>query len=115
MNDDRPDQERRPSPDALLEQSDREAGGRLKVFLGAAPGVGKTYEMLSQGRQRRLEGVDVVIGGVETHGRIETDRLAKGFEVVPKKRLSYKGRVLSEMDLDAVLQRRPKLVLGDEL
>ena len=115
MNDERADHERRPSPDALLEQSDRESRGRLKVFLGAAPGVGKTYEMLSQGRQRRLEGIDVVIGVVETHGRIETDRLAKGFEVVPKKRLSYKGRVLSEMDLDAVLQRRPKLVLVDEL
>src|SRR5579862_9352038 len=115
MNDDRPDRELRPSPDALLEQSDRETRGRLKVFLGAAPGVGKTYEMLNQGRQRRLEGFDVVIGVVETHGRIETERLAKGFEVVPKKRLSYKGRILAEMDLDAILQRRPKLVLVDEL
>lgn len=115
MNEDRPDRDIRPSPDALLEQSDRELRGRLKVFLGAAPGVGKTYEMLSQGRQRRFEGTDVVIGVVETHGRVETDRLAKGFEIVPKRRLSYKGRVLAEMDLDAVLQRRPKLVLVDEL
>jgi len=105
----------RPSPEALLAQSGRESRGRLKVFLGAAPGVGKTYEMLSQGRQRRLEGIDVVIGVVETHGRIDTDRLAKGFEVIPKKRLPYKGRVLAEMDLDAILQRRPKLVLVDEL
>src|SRR3974390_229418 len=115
MNDERADHERRPSPDALPEQSDRESRGRLKVFLGAAPGVGKTYEMLNQGRQRRLEAADVVIGVVETHGRVETDRLRKGFEGGPKKRLPYKGRVLSEMDLDAVLQRRPKLVLVDEL
>jgi two-component system sensor histidine kinase KdpD len=115
MNDDRPDRELRPSPDALLEQSGRESRGKLKVFLGAAPGVGKTYEMLNQARQRRLEGADVVIGVVETHGRVETDRLAKGFEVIPKKRLSYKGRILAEMDLDAILQRRPKLILVDEL
>jgi two-component system sensor histidine kinase KdpD len=115
MNDDRPDRDLRPSPEALLEQSGRESRGRLKVFLGAAPGVGKTYEMLSQGRQRRLEGVDAVIGVVETHGRVETDRLTKGFEIIPKKRLSYKGRVLAEMDLDAILQRRPKVVLVDEL
>jgi len=115
MTDDRPDRDIRPSPDALLKQAGAGSRGRLKVFLGAAPGVGKTYEMLSQGRQRRLEGMDVVIGVVETHGRIETDHLAKGFELIPKKRLSYKGRVLAEMDLDAILQRRPKLVLVDEI
>ena len=115
MNDDRADRDLRPSPEALLEQSGRESRGRLKVFLGAAPGVGKTYEMLNQGRQRRLEGIDAVIGVVETHGRVETDRLTKGFEIIPKKRLSYKGRVLAEMDLDAILQRRPKVVLVDEL
>jgi len=115
MNDDRSDRDIRPSPEALLAQSGRESRGRLKVFLGAAPGVGKTYEMLSQGRQRRLEGVDAVIGVVETHGRVETDRLTKGFEIIPKKRLSYKGRVLAEMDLDAILQRKPKIVLVDEL
>src|SRR5580658_10317994 len=100
---DGPDRDSRPSPEALLKQAGQEGRGRLKVFLGAAPGVGKTYEMLSQGRQRRLEGADVVIGVVETHGRIETDHLAKGFELIPKKRLSYKGRVLAEMDLDAIL------------
>src|ERR1700678_1055862 len=115
MSDHRADRDLRPSPEALLEQSGRESRGRLKVFLGAAPGVGKTYEMLSQGRQRRLEGVDAVIGVVETHGRVETDRLTKGFEIIPKKRLSYKGRILAEMDLDAILQRRPKIVLVDEL
>jgi len=106
---------KRPSPEALLQQANREGRGRLKIFMGAAPGVGKTYEMLSAARQRRLEGVDVVIGVVETHGRIETDHLAKGFETIPKKRMLYRGQVLAEMDLDAVLQRRPKLVLVDEL
>ena len=112
---DGPDPDGRPSPDALLKQAERGNRGRLKVFLGAAPGVGKTYEMLMQGRQRRLEGTDVVIGVVETHGRIETEMLTKGFEVIPKKRGAYKGRVLAEMDLDAILQRKPKLALVDEL
>jgi len=107
--------ETRPSPDALLQQAKQEGRGRLKVFLGAAPGVGKTYEMLTQARQRKLDGVDVVIGVVETHGRIETDLLTKSLEKIPKKRIPYKGRVLAEMDLDAVLQRKPKLVLVDEL
>jgi len=106
---------KRPSPDALLEQAIKEGRGRLKIFLGAAPGVGKTYEMLSQARQRRLEGIDVVIGVAETHGRVETELLTKGFETVPKKRMAYKGLVLAEMDLDAILQRRAKLVLVDEL
>src|SRR5450755_4109077 len=115
MADDRPDRENRPSPEALLRQAGEEGRGRLKVFLGAAPGVGKTYEMLMQGRQRRLDGVDAVIGVVETHGRIETDLLTKSFEKIPKRRLPYKGHVLAEMDLDAILQRRPKLVLVDEL
>src|SRR5205823_751086 len=87
----------------------------LKIFLGAAPGVGKTYEMVSQARQRKLEGVDIIIGVVETHGRVETDLLTKSLEMISKKRILYKGRVLAEMDLDAVLQRRPKLVLVDEL
>lgn len=107
--------EKRPSPDALLEQAKKEGRGHLKIFVGAAPGVGKTYEMLSQARQRRLEGIDVVIGVAETHGRIETEMLTKGFEIIPKKRMGYKGLVLAEMDIDAILQRRPKLALVDEL
>jgi len=107
--------EDRPSPEALLEAAKKEGRGRLKIFLGAAPGVGKTYEMLTQARQRRLDGVDVVIGVVETHGRVETDALTKGFETIPKRRSLYKGHVIAEMDLDAVLQRKPKLVLVDEL
>jgi two-component system, OmpR family, sensor histidine kinase KdpD len=115
MSEVKPEQETRPSPEALLEEAGQEGRGRLKVFLGAAPGVGKTYEMLSQARQRKLEGIDVVIGVVETHGRVETDQLTKSLEKIPKKRIPYKGRVLAEMDLDAILQRRPRLVLVDEL
>lgn len=102
-------------PDALLKQLGPAGRGRLKVFLGAAPGVGKTYEMLVQARRRRLDGVDAVIGVVETHGRVETDLLTKGLERIPKKRIPYKGHVLAEMDLDAILQRHPRLVLVDEL
>ena len=105
----------RPSPDALLKEAGQVGRGRLKIFLGAAPGVGKTYEMLVQARRRRLDGVDAVIGVVETHGRVETDLLTKGLETVPKKRTPYKGRVVAEMDIDAILQRRPRLVLVDEL
>src|SRR5678816_3142303 len=109
------DMDARPSPDALLKEAGQVGRGRLKIFLGAAPGVGKTYEMLVQARRRKLDGVDAVIGVVETHGRVETDLLTKGIESVPKKRVPYKGRVLAEMDLDAILQRRPRLALVDEL
>lgn len=112
---DKTDQDVRPSPEALLKEAEGEGRGRLKIFLGAAPGVGKTYEMLNQARQRKLEGLDVIIGVVETHRRVETDQLTKTLETIPKKRIPYKGRVLAEMDLDAILQRRPKLVLVDEL
>jgi two-component system sensor histidine kinase KdpD len=105
----------RPSADALLEQVRQDGRGRLRIFLGAAPGVGKTFEMLTQGRRRRREGTDVVIGVVETHGREETEALTKGFEILPKKRALYKGRVVAEMDLDAILLRKPGLVLVDEL
>ena len=107
--------ETRPSPDALLEQAEREMQGKLKIFFGAAPGVGKTYEMLESGRAQRAEGVDVVIGVVETHGRRETAALVEGFEVIPRLRISHKGHKLEEMDLDAILKRRPQLVLVDEL
>src|SRR5580700_7243905 len=98
----------RPSPDALLEQANKEGRGKLRVFLGAAPGVGKTFEMLTQGRRRRLEGTDVVLGVIETHGRQETEALTKGFEIIPKKRGLYKGHVIAEMDLDAILQRKDR-------
>jgi two-component system sensor histidine kinase KdpD len=107
----------RPSPDALLEAARREerTRGRLKVFLGAAPGVGKTYEMLTIGRARLTAGADVVVGVVETHGRAETEALLEGFETIPRRAVPYRGTVLEEMDLDALLARRPALALVDEL
>jgi two-component system sensor histidine kinase KdpD len=107
----------RPSPDALLEAARREerTRGRLKVFLGAAPGVGKTYEMLTIGRARLKAGTDVVVGVVETHGRAETEILLDGFETIPRQAVPYHGTVLEEMDLDALLARRPALALVDEL
>lgn len=115
MPDDISNMPSRPSPDALLEHARREARGRLKIFLGAAPGVGKTYEMLMSGRAKLADGVDTVIGVVETHGRKETETLVQGFEIVARKRIDYRGQTLEEMDLDAILARRPALVLVDEL
>ncbi|HYR66512.1 MAG TPA: two-component sensor histidine kinase, partial [Reyranella sp.] len=109
-----PDQTR-PSPDALLKAAEKEARGKLKIFLGAAPGVGKTYEMLAAARRRKAEGVDVVVGIAETHGRAETEAQLAGLEVVPRREIEYKGRSLEEMDIDAILKRRPALVLVDEL
>ena len=105
----------RPDPDALLRAAAREGRGRLKIFLGAAPGVGKTYEMLSEGTARQRDGVDVVVGVVETHGRAETEALTRGHEVVARRAVPYEGRTLHEMDLDAILARAPRLVLVDEL
>ncbi|WP_271300139.1 sensor histidine kinase [Sphingomonas sp. CV7422] len=105
----------RPDPDALLRAAVQEGRGRLKIFLGAAPGVGKTYEMLSEGAARRRDGVDVVIGVVETHGRAETEALTRGQEIVARRAVPYEGRTLHEMDLDAILARAPRLVLVDEL
>jgi two-component system sensor histidine kinase KdpD len=115
MPDDNRDQAGRPSPDALLEKARAETRGRLKIFLGAAPGVGKTYEMLVSGHAKIADGVDVVVGVVETHGRMETKALLDGFEIVPRVQMDYKGRLLEEMDLDAILARGPGLVLVDEL
>lgn len=108
------DEPSRPDPDALLAEARRQGRGRLKVYLGMAPGVGKTYEMLSAGRRRREEGVDVVVGVVETHGRKETEALAEGLEVLPRHPIEYRGRRLMEFDLDAALARRPRLLLVDE-
>jgi two-component system sensor histidine kinase KdpD len=107
--------EARPAPEALLEEAKREGRGRLKIFLGAYPGVGKTYAMLQAAQERRREGVDVVVGVVETHGRAETEALLRGLEVLPRRRLMYRGRVFAEMDLDALLWRRPQLAVVDEL
>jgi len=112
---DRSAQDQRPSPEALLRQANRDARGQLKIFLGAAPGVGKTYEMLSDGAARKRGGADVVVAVVETHGRAETEALLAPFEVLPRRMIDYRGQVLTEMDIDAVLARRPELALVDEL
>jgi two-component system sensor histidine kinase KdpD len=115
MSDAYASQDRRPSPEALLRRANREASGRLKIFLGAAPGVGKTYAMLMAAQAKRREGVDVIVGVVETHGRKETQALLDGLEAIPRRRVAYKGNWLDEIDLDAILRRRPQLVLVDEL
>src|SRR5215510_4989837 len=111
------DLDQRPSPETLLEAARREdsRAGRLKIFVGAAPGVGKTYEMLQQARARKRDGYDVVIGVVETHGRKETEALLEGLEIIPRRRIPYRGQLLDEMDLDAIIARRPEIVLVDEL
>ncbi|NUO77244.1 MAG: DUF4118 domain-containing protein, partial [Lysobacter sp.] len=101
--------------DALIGELQRQGAGRLTVFLGAAPGVGKTYAMLGRARELQRRGIDTVVGIVETHGRAETGALLDGLEVLPRKRVDYQGRTLQEMDLDALLARRPKLALVDEL
>ena len=107
----------RPSPEALLEAARREESraGKLKIFVGAAPGVGKTYEMLQTARARMKDGYDVVVGVVETHGRRETEALLDGLEVIPRRRVEYKDQSLDEMDIDAIIARRPQIVLVDEL
>lgn len=109
----------RPDPDDLLRrvkaQEARALRGKLKIFFGAAAGVGKTYAMLEAARQLRLQGLDVVVGLVETHGRAETAALLSGLELLPAKEMEYLGRKLREFDLDAALARRPGLLLVDEL
>ena len=117
MANQRHDPDKRPSPDALLETARREndQAGRLKIFVGAAPGVGKTYEMLQNAHAKLKAGLDVVVGAVETHGRVETEALLRGLEVLPRKRLTYKGQTIEEMDLDGLLARRPQIALVDEL
>jgi two-component system sensor histidine kinase KdpD len=108
------DAPRRPDPDALLAATTRPGQGRLKVFLGMSPGVGKTYEMLRAARRQKADGVDVVVGLVETHGRKETQSLLRGLEVMPRRPIEYREHTLLEFDLDAALQRKPALLLVDE-
>ena len=105
----------RPDPDALLLAASREGHGRLKVFLGAAPGVGKTWEMLASARRVRGEGRDVLVGVVETHGRAETEAQLGDLPVLPRRGIAYRGQVLEEFDAEGALERRPSLLLVDEL
>jgi len=109
----------RPSPEAMLRLAEAEGAaqgqGRLKIFLGYAAGVGKTFAMLEAARLRKNEGRDVVAGYVESHGRAETDSLLEGLEIIPRKEIVYQGVPLAEMDLDGILSRKPQIVLVDEL
>src|SRR6195256_3014355 len=111
--------EQRPDPDALLARVQRDEAkrkrGRLKIFFGAAPGVGKTYAMLLAARQKRAEGLEVVIGIVETHKRADTAALLEGLEILPPRVVEYRGAQLREFDLDTALKRRPTLIIVDEL
>src|SRR3974377_2136695 len=105
------EREGRPSPEALLAAANQESRGRLKIFLGAAPGVGKTYEMLQSAQAKRREGLDVVVGVVEPHGRKETEALLEGLEAVPRQQVEYKGHLLAEMDIAQILKGRRRLLL----
>ena len=111
--------QKRPDPDVLLKrvqaEEARQLQGKLKIFFGANPGVGKTYAMLEAAHEQRRDGVDVVVGVVETHGRAETEALLNGLEVVARRAVDYRGTVLQEFDLDAALARRPTIILMDEL
>jgi two-component system, OmpR family, sensor histidine kinase KdpD len=117
MANQRRDSEQRPSPEALLETARREdsRAGRLKIFVGAAPGVGKTYEMLQSAHAKLKAGADIVVGVVETHGRAETEALLAGLEVLPRKRIEYKDQSIEELDIDALIARHPQIALVDEL
>src|SRR5512142_794677 len=108
--------ETRPDPDELLKQARSEEAkrGKLKIFLGYAAGVGKTYAMLEAAHQRKEQGLDVVVGYIETHQRAETEELVNGLDVLPRKQVEYHDVLLPELDVDAVLKRRPQLVLVDE-
>ena len=104
-----------PTPESFLRLIHRSRRGRLKVYLGYGPGVGKTYQLLLEGQRLKSQGVDVVAGFVETHGRAETESLCLGLEVLPRRSVVYRGVKLEEMDLQAILERRPEVVLIDEL
>jgi two-component system sensor histidine kinase KdpD len=105
----------RARPEDFLELVERAKGGRLKVYIGSAAGVGKTYRMLHEAHGLRERGVDVVLGFIETHGRAETAALIEGLEVVPRRTIEYRGVAVDEMDLDAILARRPQVAIVDEV
>ena len=108
-----PDQ--RPTADALLARIKEEARARLRIYIGAAPGVGKTYEMLQEAHALRARGLDVVVGFVETYGRKDTETQIKDLEIIPRRSVEYRGATLEEMDVDGIIQRKPKVAVVDEL
>jgi two-component system sensor histidine kinase KdpD len=101
--------------DAFLRMIRSSQRGKLKIYLGYVAGVGKTYEMLQEAHRLKKEGIDAVVGLVETHGRVDTAKLVEGLEVIPRRQIEYRGVVLEEMDIDAILARKPQIVLVDEL
>ena len=105
----------RPSADALLARLKEQDRARLRIYIGAAPGVGKTYAMLREGHAMRASGLDVVVGFVETYDRVDTHAQLKDLEVVPRRKVEYRGTTMEEMDVDAILRRRPKVCIVDEL
>lgn len=105
----------RPDPDALLALAEKDRRGKLTIFVGAAPGVGKTYAMLARASRLSAEGIDIVVGVVETHGRSETAALLEGLELLPQREVLHRGKRLEEFDLDAALARRPRIIIVDEL
>ena len=107
--------ERRPSPEDFLRLIEKAKRGRLKIYLGHAAGVGKTYQMLEDASLLKKRGVDVLVGYVETHGRVETAEKLEGLPILPRRRVSYRGRAHEEMDLPAILARKPEIVVVDEL
>ncbi len=109
------EEQQRPDPDSLLALANEKPRGRLKVFFGACAGVGKTYAMLQEAQRLRAQGLDVLVGVVETHGRSETAALLDGLALLPQKRIQHRGRLVQEFDLDAALARHPALILMDEL
>src|SRR5579862_5277054 len=100
---------------AFLQMIRRSQRGRLKIYLGYGPGVGKTYQMLSEGQRLKKDGIEVVLGLVETHGRVETAKLVEGLDIIPRRKTEYRGIVVEEMDADAIINRRPQVALIDEL
>ena len=107
--------DQRPTADALLERIKHQDRARLRIYVGAAPGVGKTYEMLQEAHALKKRGLDVVVGFVETYGRRDTEAQVKDLEVIPRRRIDYRGVTMEEMDIDAIVQRRPQVCLVDEL
>ena len=105
----------RPSADALLERIRETERARLRIYIGAAPGVGKTYEMLQEAHALKVRGLDVVLGFVETYGRRETEAQVGDLEVVPRRKIEYRGVTLEEMDVDGIIRRRPQVCVVDEL
>src|SRR6187401_2345569 len=107
--------DQRPTADALLERIKQQDRARLRIYVGAAPGVGKTYEMLQEAHALKTRGLDVVVGFVETYGRRDTEAQVKDLAVIPRRRIDYRGVTMEEMDVDAIVRRKPQVCLVDEL